>query len=81
MATKKYKLKHTSIMHNKKLYKQGDIIELTEEQANRLVDFVDLVEETKTTTNKNKTAKSKTETESKDDEGTSDSNDGGNDGK
>jgi len=80
MATKKYKLKHTSIMHNKKLYKQGDIIELTEEQANRLVDFVDLVEETKTT-NKNKTAKSKTETESKDDEGTSDNNDGGNDGK
>lgn len=42
----KYKVKHTSIMHNKKVYAEGSTIELTEEQAKRLEDFVDLIPET-----------------------------------
>ena len=41
----KYKVKHTSIMHNSRLYKEGSIIELSDEQAKRLEDFVDLVNE------------------------------------
>lgn len=41
----KYKVKHTSIMHNGRLYKEGSIIELSDEQAKRLEDFVDLVNE------------------------------------
>ena len=44
--SKKYKVKHTSIMHNGKMYKEGSIIELTDENAKRLEDFVELVSET-----------------------------------
>lgn len=67
----KYKVKHTSIMHNKKVYAEGSEIELTEEQAKRLEDFVDLIPQTvkpkiqtatQTKTQSNKTSKSKTET-------------------
>lgn len=43
--SKKYKVKHTSIMHNGRVYKEGSIIELSDEQAKRLEDFVDLVNE------------------------------------
>lgn len=43
--SKKYKVKHTSIMHNGKMYKEGSIIELTDENAKRLEDFVELVSE------------------------------------
>lgn len=43
----KYKVKHTSIMHNKKLYIEGSTVELTDEQAKRLEDFVELIPETK----------------------------------
>ncbi len=39
----KYKVKHTSILHNGKLYKEGSAIELTETQAKRLEDFVTLI--------------------------------------
>lgn len=39
----KYKVKHTSILHNGKLYKEGSEIELTEAQAKRLEDFVTLI--------------------------------------
>lgn len=76
-----YKIKHTSIMHNGKLCKEGDTIELTKEQAARLEDFVILIPEKKTaiastengnktkTTTKNKTAqKTETKTEVKDGE-------------
>lgn len=45
MTLKKYKVKHTSIMHNGRVYKEGSIIELSDEQAKRLEDFVDLVNE------------------------------------
>lgn len=41
----KYKIKHTSIMHNKKVYAEGSIIELADAQAKRLEDFVDLINE------------------------------------
>jgi hypothetical protein len=36
----KYKVKHTSIMHNKTVYAEGSEIELNEEQAERLSDFL-----------------------------------------
>lgn len=63
----KYKVKHTNIMHNKTLYKEGSIIELTDEQAARLTDFVELVPETtvKTSTTQAKTAAKSTKNSSK----------------
>jgi len=39
----KYKIKHTSIMHNGKVYAEGAEIELTDNQAKRLEDFVELI--------------------------------------
>lgn len=74
----KYTVKHTSIMHNEKVYAEGSVVELTDNQAKRLEDFVELVPEvstpkppsqnTKTTKSKaNKTkTESKTETVKKD---------------
>ena len=38
-----YKVKHTSIMHNKTVYKEGSTIELDDTQAKRLEDFVELL--------------------------------------
>lgn len=43
MALKKYRVKHTSIMHNGKVYKEGSTIELDDNQAKRLEDFVELL--------------------------------------
>lgn len=43
----KYKLKHTSIMHNGNLYTEGDTVELTDSQAKRLEDFVTKIAEKK----------------------------------
>ena len=40
---KLYKVKHTSIMHNGKLYKEGATIELEDNYAKRLEDFVQLL--------------------------------------
>ena len=59
----KYTVKHTTILHNKKVYKEGSIIELTDEQAKRLADFLDLVPETKSQTQNKTTNKPKTQTE------------------
>lgn len=59
----KYKIKHTSIMHNGTVYKEGSIIELTDKQAKRLEDFVEFIPEKSQTENKTKnsnTQKSKT---------------------
>ncbi len=68
---KKYKIKYTSIMHNGSLKKEGDIIELTDAQAEKLADFVVKVSEPKTQTkqaSQTKTStKSKTETKSEKD--------------
>lgn len=44
----KYKVKHTSIMHNKQVYAEGSEIELNTDQAKRLADFLTPVKETKT---------------------------------
>ena len=82
---KKYKVKHTSIMHNGSLVKEGDVIELTDAQAEKLADFVVKVSEPKTQikqANQTKTStKSKTETKSeKDKSGTKTVNGEGSDG-
>lgn len=37
----KYKVKHTSILHNGTLYKEGSIIELDEKHAAKLEDFIE----------------------------------------
>ena len=59
----KYKVKHTSIMHNGKLCKEGSVIELTDAQAAKLADFIVLVPTTKPKTNtQTKTQATKTET-------------------
>ena len=59
----KYKVKHTSIMHNGKLCKEGSVIELTDAQAAKLANFVVLVPATKPKTNtQTKTQTTKTET-------------------
>ena len=59
----KYKVKHTSIMHNGKVCKEGSVIELTDAQAAKLTDFVVLVPATKPKTNtQTKTQATKTET-------------------
>ena len=59
----KYKVKHTSIMHNGKVCKEGSVIELTDAQAAKLADFVVLVPATKPKTNtQTKTQATKTET-------------------
>ncbi len=49
----KYIVKHTSILHNGKVYAEGKTINLKEEDALRLSDFLECVSET-TETNKNK---------------------------
>ena len=41
--SKKYKVKHTSIMHNGKVYAEGSVIELTDIEAKRLEDFVEIL--------------------------------------
>ena len=84
----KYKVKHTSIMHNGKLYKEGSVVELTNEQAKKLADFVDFVSENKktettakTSTNA-KTNKTATKTKTEDTPSVDEGADGGNtDGK
>ena len=59
----KYKIKHTSIMHNGKVCKEGSVIELTDAQAAKLADFVVLVPAPKPKTNtQTKTQATKTET-------------------
>lgn len=86
----KYKVKHTTILHNNTSCGEGSIIELTEAQAKKLADFVELVPETKSQNlNKQKQNKnnSKQKTETKNgagtekDDTTPDTNKGGTDGK
>ena len=38
---KRYKVKHTSILHNGRLYKEGSTIELEDSKAKRLEDFIE----------------------------------------
>lgn len=55
MTLLKYKVKHTSIMHNGTVYKESSTIELDENQAKRLEDFVELLP------NQSASAKTKTQ--------------------
>ena len=57
MTLLKYKVKHTSIMHNGTVYKEGSTIELDDTQAKRLEDFVELLP------NQSAPAKSKVQTQ------------------
>ena len=88
----KYKVKNTSILHNGKIYAEGSLVELSDKQAKRLEDFVDLVPETTTKTpsqtkpqtNKTKSetktqTKTKTETVKQDGEGSDDNGGSDND--
>lgn len=66
----KYKVKHTTILHNKKAYAEGSVIELKEEDAVRLADFLELIPEAPSTNNKQQNKKSETKTgEKQDDKG------------
>lgn len=87
----KYKVKHTSILHNGKLYKEGSTIELDEKYAAKLADFVDLLPnktpakpktetQNKTQTSKS-TAKPKTQTKTETPETPKDETDGDKDGE
>ena len=61
----KYKIKNATLLHNGKVYAEGSTLELSENQAKRLEDFVDLVPETATKTpsqTKPQTNKTKSET-------------------
>lgn len=82
--TKKYKLKHTNILHNGILRKPNDIIELTEVEAKKLADFVELIPEKTPKTQQNKNQKQKkAETENSDENASQDTdeNQGENDGE
>lgn len=82
--TKKYKLKHTNILHNGILRKPNDIIELTEAEAKKLADFVELIPEKTPKNQQNKNQKQKkAETENSDENASQDTdeNQGENDGE
>ena len=82
--TKKYKLKHTNILHNGILRKPNDIIELTEAEAKKLADFVELIPEKTPKNQQNKNSKQKKAETDKSDENASqdtDENQGENDGE
>ena len=65
----KYKVKHTTILHNKKAYAEDSVIELKEEDAVRLADFLELIPET-TANNKQQNKKNENKTgEKQDDKG------------
>lgn len=74
--TKKYKLKHTNILHNGILRKPNDIIELTEAEAKKLADFVELIPEKIPKTQQNKNSKQKKAETDKSDESQNENQDG-----
>lgn len=67
----KYIVKHTTLMHSGKTYSEGSEIELTDKEAERLADFVEVVPKQQATSNKsnsntqNKTQTSKSSTKAK----------------
>ena len=69
MAKKKYTVQNTNLLHDKKTYKIGDVIELEENQGEKLADILTPIEEdtdtstTKTTTKTKTTAKAKADDE------------------
>lgn len=56
----KYIVKHTTILHSKKTYAEGSVIDLKEEDAKRLADFLEAVPETTAKQNGSKTKTEKT---------------------
>lgn len=40
MASKKYKLKNTNLLHDSIVYKIGDVIELDEKQAKKTIRYI-----------------------------------------
>lgn len=60
----KYMVKNTSILHNGKVYKEGSDIELTNDQAKRLEDFVELSPNQNTSASSKTKVATKTETKS-----------------
>ena len=73
----KYKVKNTTILHDGVSRGEGSIIELTDKQAEKLADFVELVKEKapakqsteKTTKTKTETKKPEVKTEGQDKDG------------
>lgn len=62
----KYIVKHTTIMHNGKTYAEGSQIELSDNEAARLEDFIEAVPKQTTTSNKsNANTSNKTQTSTK----------------
>lgn len=60
----KYIVKDTSILHNGKVHKEGSEIDLTDSQAKRLEDFVELLPNQNTSKAKSETqAKTETKTQ------------------
>lgn len=60
----RYKVKNTSILHNKTLYKEGSVIELSEQHAAKLADFVELLPNQNTSKTKTQNTKSSNKTKS-----------------
>lgn len=60
----KYKIRGTNILHSEKLYADGSIIELPDEDAKKIMDYLIPVQENKpkTTKNNDKTMKTTTNT-------------------
>ena len=78
----KYIVKHTTILHNKKAYAEGTTIDLKEDDAKRLADFLEAIPET--TPNKqngNKKAEQKSQDNTKTDKSEGDGVTGGADGE
>ena len=64
MLMARYKVKNTSILHNKTLYKEGSVIELSEQHAAKLADFVELLPNQNTSKTKTQNTKSSNKTKS-----------------
>ncbi len=58
----KYKIKNTNLMHNGSFYGIGSTVDLTEEEAKLLSEFITPVKETKTPTPAKTVTKTKTKT-------------------
>ena len=57
----KYKVKNTNILHNGKLFKKGSIIVLEGLEAERLKDFITVIQEKKPANNKDNNTNTQTE--------------------
>lgn len=63
--TLNFKVKNTTILHNKKTYAEGDVIELEEIEAKRLEDFVELLPKQTTIKAQTQTQTTKTAAQNK----------------